>query len=95
MALLFDLVSDDESQSAQGETDVPDQIAEFISQRRRWVCPPSSLLQAVTDACDSQLNGSFFAGTYSLTHTLQLMHTEHSFGKKVALVVQAIYNLSE
>ena len=56
------------------ETDVPDTIVEFISQRRRW------------------LNGSFFASVYSLTHTLQLFKTDHSTGKKVALLSEAIYN---
>ncbi|KAK4700717.1 chitin synthase, partial [Phenoliferia sp. Uapishka_3] len=60
--------------SAQGETDVPDTVAEFIGQRRRW------------------LNGSFFASTYALTHFMQIHGTNHSFGKKMALTLQAIYN---
>ena len=60
--------------SAQGETDVPDTIAEFISQRRRW------------------LNGSFFASTYALRHTLQLRNTSHSRKRVFVLYLQALYN---
>ncbi|KAI5479650.1 glycosyltransferase family 2 protein [Pseudohyphozyma bogoriensis] len=60
--------------TAQGETDVPTTLAEFIGQRRRW------------------LNGSFFASAYALTHFFQIMKTDHSFWKKVALSIQAIYN---
>ncbi|GAA5991239.1 hypothetical protein JCM11641_004030 [Rhodosporidiobolus odoratus] len=60
--------------AAKGETDVPDAIAEFISQRRRW------------------LNGSFFAGVYALTHTLQLFGTQHSRIKIFFLLIQAFYN---
>ncbi|BGP17939.1 hypothetical protein JCM10213_003947 [Rhodosporidiobolus nylandii] len=61
--------------AAKGETDVPDSIAEFISQRRRW------------------LNGSFFAGVYALTHTLQLFGTQHSRLRIFFLLLQAVYNL--
>lgn len=39
------------------------------------------------------LNGSFFAGTYALSHTMQLLRTEHSFGRKITLMFQALYNL--
>ena len=60
---------------AQGETDVPDQFAEFISQRRRW------------------LNGSFFASAYAIRKTFQLRQSDHSTGKKVALYIQAVYNV--
>ncbi|SCZ88136.1 BZ3500_MvSof-1268-A1-R1_Chr10-2g02854 [Microbotryum saponariae] len=68
--------------SARGETDVPDQIAEFISQRRR---------QVDFMPCE-WLNGSFFAGCYALRHTFSLTHTTHSRRKVFALYLQAIYN---
>lgn len=60
--------------NAVGETDVPDTIAEFINQRRRW------------------LNGSFFAAVYSLAHTMQFMRTDHSFGRKTALLIETVYS---
>ncbi|KAK2625023.1 hypothetical protein QTJ16_005392 [Diplocarpon rosae] len=59
--------------SATGETDVPDQMAEFILQRRRW------------------LNGSFFAAVYSLVHFYQLFRSDHSFLRKIMLLVEFIY----
>ncbi|TFY80975.1 hypothetical protein EWM64_g3032 [Hericium alpestre] len=39
------------------------------------------------------LNGSFFAATYSIAHIGQIMHSGHSFGRKVALLFQMIYNV--
>lgn len=41
------------------------------------------------------LNGSFFASTYALTHTLQLFRTSHSRSKIFGLLIQAIYNLCQ
>ncbi|GAB5593934.1 Chitin synthase [Umbelopsis nana] len=59
--------------SAYGETDVPNTIPEFISQRRRW------------------LNGSFFAGIYALWHWGKIFQTDHSTGRKIALLVENVY----
>lgn len=59
--------------SASAETDVPDKLAEFILQRRRW------------------LNGSFFAAIYSLVHFPKVWRSSHSFGRKVFLHIEFIY----
>ncbi|KAL1962299.1 hypothetical protein VTN77DRAFT_9790 [Rasamsonia byssochlamydoides] len=59
--------------SANGETDVPDGMAEFILQRRRW------------------LNGSFFAAVYAITHFYQIGRSDHSFVRKVMLLIEFIY----
>lgn len=59
--------------SAVGETDVPDTVPEFISQRRRW------------------LNGAFFAAVYSLLHFAQVWKTDHTFGRKLLLHIEFIY----
>ncbi|KAH3671308.1 hypothetical protein OGAPHI_000531 [Ogataea philodendri] len=59
--------------SAAAHTDVPEQLHDFISQRRRW------------------LNGSFFAAIYSLFHFYKVWHTSHSFGRKVMLHIQFLY----
>ncbi|KAN0063634.1 Chitin synthase 4 [Thecaphora frezii] len=59
--------------SAQAVTDVPDQVAELISQRRRW------------------LNGSFFAGIHSIIKFGYIYRSSHSFGRKVALHIEIIY----
>ncbi|KAF9527275.1 glycosyltransferase family 2 protein [Crepidotus variabilis] len=60
---------------AVGETDVPDALPEFISQRRRW------------------LNGSFFAATYAIAHTSQILRSGHSFPRKFMLMVETVYNV--
>jgi cellulose synthase/poly-beta-1,6-N-acetylglucosamine synthase-like glycosyltransferase len=59
--------------SASGETDMPDQMAEFIIQRRRW------------------LNGSFFAAVYAIAHFYQLWRSDHSFMRKMVLLIEFIY----
>lgn len=59
--------------SATGETDVPDRMAEFILQRRRW------------------LNGSFFAAVYAIAHVYQLGRSDHSFGRKIMLYIEFVY----
>ncbi|KAI9339200.1 chitin synthase-domain-containing protein [Zopfochytrium polystomum] len=60
---------------ARAETDVPDTIQEFISQRRRW------------------LNGSFFAGVHSIANFYQILfRSGHSFGRKLALLLETLYN---
>ena len=60
--------------SAKAETDVPDNVPEFISQRRRW------------------LNGSFFAAAYALWKWNQIWGTDHSFGRKILLQMEFVYN---
>lgn len=59
---------------AIAHTDVPDQLPEFISQRRRW------------------LNGSFFAATYAIAHTGQILRSGHSLGRKIVLGIQVVYS---
>ncbi|KZT10722.1 glycosyltransferase family 2 protein [Laetiporus sulphureus 93-53] len=39
------------------------------------------------------LNGSFFAATYAIAHLGQILQSGHSFGRKVALVMETIYNI--
>jgi chitin synthase len=59
--------------SAYGETDVPDKVDEFISQRRRW------------------LNGSFFAGVYSLWHWRKVWSSDHSLIRKFFFLFENLY----
>ncbi|KAI9268533.1 chitin synthase 1 [Helicostylum pulchrum] len=59
--------------SAYGETDVPDKVDEFISQRRRW------------------LNGSFFAGVYSLWHWRKVWASDHSIIRKLFFLIENVY----
>ncbi|KAF7729636.1 Chitin synthase, class 1 [Apophysomyces ossiformis] len=61
--------------NAYGETDVPDNVPEFISQRRRW------------------LNGSFFAGIYSLVHWRKVWSSDHFFLRKFVFMFEDIYQL--
>lgn len=39
------------------------------------------------------LNGSFFAATYSIAHTGQILRSGHSVGRKVALLIETFYNI--
>ncbi|KAG2236413.1 hypothetical protein INT48_008395, partial [Thamnidium elegans] len=78
--LCYELVAKRDAQwrlhyiaGAYGETDVPFTVAEFISQRRRW------------------LNGSFFAGVYSLVHWGKILKTNHTLSRKFLLIIELIY----
>ncbi len=59
--------------SSTGETDVPEEMAEFILQRRRW------------------LNGSFFAAVYALAHFYQIYRSDHTFVRKLMLLIEFAY----
>ncbi|KAI8378736.1 chitin synthase 1 [Choanephora cucurbitarum] len=61
--------------NASGETDVPDTVAEFISQRRRW------------------LNGSFFAGIYSMVHWRKVWSSDHFILRKLVFMFNDLYQL--
>jgi chitin synthase len=61
--------------NASGETDVPDNIPEFISQRRRW------------------LNGSFFAGIYSMVHWRKVWSSDHFILRKLLFMFEDLYQL--
>lgn len=61
--------------TAYAITDVPDQLPEFISQRRRW------------------LNGSFFAGVYSLWNFRSVWKSRHSFTRMVLLAIETVYSV--
>ncbi|ORX58779.1 chitin synthase 2 [Hesseltinella vesiculosa] len=61
--------------SATGETDVPDNVPEFVSQRRRW------------------LNGSFFAGIYSMVHWRKVWSSDHNIIRKFLFMFEALYSL--
>lgn len=86
--------------SAQGETDVPDTITEFISQRYVVLLRPSmsssklNHLYLATRLCRRRwLNGSFFAAVYAIAHCLQINRTEHSVMRKTALYIETFYNV--
>ena len=38
------------------------------------------------------LNGSFFAASYSIAHTGQVLRSGHSVGRKVVLLIETVYN---
>ncbi|OAD00511.1 chitin synthase [Mucor lusitanicus CBS 277.49] len=61
--------------NASGETDVPDTVPEFISQRRRW------------------LNGSFFAGLYSMVHWRKVWSSDHNILRKMVFMFNDLYQL--
>lgn len=39
------------------------------------------------------LNGSFFAAVYALAHVGQIARSGHSFGRKIGLLLESLYNL--
>nr|CAA61028.1 Chitin synthetase II [Ustilago maydis]prf//2208421B chitin synthase [Ustilago maydis] len=78
--LCWELVSKRDSawilhyvKSAQAVTDVPDQVPELISQRRRW------------------LNQDPFAALYAQLHFYKVWTSKHSFGRKIFLQVEFLY----
>ncbi|WVQ73359.1 hypothetical protein IAR50_002928 [Cryptococcus sp. DSM 104548] len=38
------------------------------------------------------LNGSFFAAVYALIHVRQIWHSDHSFARKMGLMLESVYN---
>ncbi|KAJ2959394.1 hypothetical protein NQZ79_g5167 [Umbelopsis isabellina] len=67
--------------SAYGETDVPDSIPEFVSQRRRWLNGKN--IQSIP--C------SFFAGVYALYHWRKIWGSGHSVFRKLAFMFEDLY----
>jgi chitin synthase len=61
--------------NSTGETDVPTEVPDFISQRRRW------------------LNGSLFAAVYTVVHFWKLWQSGHSFGRKIMLQIEVVYQV--
>ncbi|KAI8992643.1 chitin synthase 1 [Pilobolus umbonatus] len=61
--------------NAYAETDVPDSVPEFISQRRRW------------------LNGSFFAGIYSMVHWRKVWSSNHNIFRNLVFMFNDLYQL--
>jgi len=39
------------------------------------------------------LNGSLFAATYAIAHIGQILRSGHSFGRKIFLTIETIYNV--
>jgi chitin synthase len=39
------------------------------------------------------LNGSFFAATYAIAHTGQVLRSGHSFSRKIFLMIEMVYNV--
>jgi len=39
------------------------------------------------------LNGSFFAASYSIAHTGQILRSGHSVGRKLVLLIETVYNI--
>ena len=75
---------------AQAVTDVPDQLPELISQRRRWLNGMLNFQSCVSS--DSAL-GSFFAAIHSTVHFGYLYRSSHSFTRKAWLHVELLYSI--
>ncbi len=81
--------------AAVAETDCPETVAEFISQRRRWlngslfaaVGSQSSLLTA--HRIDNDLSCQ---QVYAQTHLFQIFGTDHSAFRKFVFLLQAAFN---